>query len=325
MSVMIDMNRGFDNVANIQNQIRNYEIREKKLKNIINNLNKNKELFDALGEAYAQVCSARGEFYSYKESFWYKFLGFLPQVKHGFNAVDDKYEDSLDRFNCELARRNIADEEAYHVRSKNFNRHYSRIDEFKEKLNETEKEKNDLVGVLKKLNVRVLDEYLSGLPGEVLSVVKSLPSEQVLVLKDLNLPRIDYKSLSMLYNEYSLTLTNLKNKYARASCNLVNFSDVSRAISLYKRACLNHNVLSAADGKMLVNKVKSFMLKHNIRNIDEVHEKQLKLKKEIEDTLQKMDDISTKKAKILPLLDVFKNNVQECGKKFDCKKSFVVQ
>lgn len=308
------VSRDFDNVAHIQDLIRNCENKECKLKNIIEILSTKREDFLKLERYHAEVCNAREKRESYESSFIYKYLRFLPQVRDKFRVVDSEYESSLSEFRKELVKMDIVDERSYKIKVNNINRHYARIGEFEDKLKDTERDKNKLIETLKNLNVRVLEEYLFGLPKEVLGVVKNLPSEQVLVLKDLNLPRIDYKSLLVLYNEYSVGISDLRGKYLKASNSLANFSNVSRAISLYKKACLNRNVLSAADGKMLVGKVKAFMLKHKIKNIDEVHERQLELKKEIEETLQKMDDMSTKREKILPLLNIFGKDIGKCNK-----------
>lgn len=325
MSGVLDMSRDFDNVVYMQNLIGTCEIKRKKLKNIINNLDKKEKEFIVLDKQYASFCDAKEEFCAYKNSFWCKHFGFLPQVRDKFSEMDSKYRESLDRFKCELNKMGIADEKAYLVRNSNFNRHYAKRAEFEERLFEVERKKSSLMSALKKLNVRVLDECLSGLSGELLSVAKDLTSEQILTLKELNLQKIDYKSLLKLYEECTVNLKKLKDEYTKASSSLIGFSNVSRAISLYKKACLKENVLSAAAGKVLVNKVKLFMVKHNIKSIDEIHRKQLELKKEIEDTLQKIDDTNTRRDRIRPLLEVFRGDIQKCEKKCESRKSFNVQ
>ena len=115
-------------------------------------------------------------------------------------------------------------------------------------------------------------------------------------------------------------MKNLKKEFAEASRSLANFSNISKGISLYKKACLDHNVLSAADGKILLNRLKAFMVKHNMKSIDDVHNRQLELKRKMDDTLQRIDDVSTKRDRIRPLIDVFRNRV-ECKQKSECIKS----
>ncbi|MBP5426867.1 MAG: hypothetical protein J6Y29_03105 [Clostridiales bacterium] len=311
---MLEVGRDFDNVAYIQSLIKDYKNKECKLKHIINNLNLKKKVFSTLDRYYNIVCSAKEDLCLYEKSFWFRHLRFLPKVKDNYDKMNSRYISSLAKFKSELNKRSIVDEKEYHVMVNNFKRNYAKLGNFESKLCDIEKEREKLTDILKSLNVRVFDEYLFDLPKGVLSVVKSLPSEQVLVLKNLNLPRVDYKSLSSLYDEYSMSLAKFKEKYLMASRSLVSFSNASHAISLYKRACLDKKLLSAEDGKKLVTSLKSFMHKHNIRNMNEINDRQLELKKEMDLASQNIEEMSTKMEKLYPLIDKFKDiDVSEKG------------
>ena len=121
MSGALGMSRDFDDVAYIQNLIGICEVERKKLKNIINNLDKKKKEFVVLDKQYASFCESKEEFCAYKNSFLCKHFGFLPQVRDKFRELDSRCRESLDRFKCELNKMGIADEKAYLVRNSNFN------------------------------------------------------------------------------------------------------------------------------------------------------------------------------------------------------------
>ena len=309
---MLEITRNFESVASIQNKIKKCKVRESKFQRIINNLNLKKELFSKLDRYYSDVENARIELANYEGSIAYKYFRFFPPLRSKYNAINNKYINCLDVFNNAIHDTNISDISTYSIHANNFNRHYSKLDMLYDLLKSETNTKNELTDTLNGMKARVLKEYSTGISCELPPVVKTMPSEQVLILKNIvaksNLTKIDYASLHDLYNTCSDTLANLEREYEKISFRAKSLSKATEALILYKKSFLNRNKLSSSDKKMII-KAKAFMQKHGIKTETELNEKELKCRKQLDVISQNIDEMSIKKAHLSSLCETFKKDV----------------
>ena len=233
----------------------------------------------------------------------------FPSCKHTYNSISERYVSCLDVFKNALNSVNISDVSKYPIHANNFNKHYSRLSMFEDLLKKETATKNELNSTLKGLKVRILDEYLTGLSGELLDVVKKMPSEQVLILKNLlansNLTTVDYKTLENLHRNCCQALDDLKADYDKISFTSKSFSNATKVMILYKKAFLKGKPLSASL-KKLVQKTGVFMKNNGVKSETELNKKELACKKKLDDISQKIDELSIKKSQIASLLDTFR-------------------
>ena len=309
---MLEITRNFESVASIQNKIKNCKVRELKFQRIINNLNLKKELFAKLDKYYADVENAKVVLSNCERSFLFKYFRFFPPLKNKYDAITDRYVNCLDVFKNAIKDTAIRDVSAYSIHASNFNRHYSKINVLYDLLKSETKTKNELTDTLNNLKARVLKEYSTGLSCELPPIVRTMPSEQVLILKNIvtksNLTKVDYDSLHNLYNTCCNALCDLEKDYEEISFKVNSLSRATKALILYKKSFLNGNKLSTADKKMIL-KAKMFMKKHNIKTEAELNEKELKCKKQLESISQKIDELSIKKSHLSSLCETFKKDI----------------
>ena len=308
---MLELTRDFDNVTNIQNLIRNCKKRELKLQHIINNLNSKKEVFTTLNRYHTDVKNAEHELESYQKSILFRYFRFFPSCRNTYNSINDRYTSCLDVFKNALNSVNISDVSKYPIHANNFNKHYAKLGMFEDLLKKETTTKNELHTTLKSLKVRVLDEYLAGLSSDLLDVVKKMPSEQVLILKNLllssNLKTIDYKTLNDLHRNCCQALDDLKADYDKVLFTSKSFSKATQIMILYKKAFLKGKPLSAT-AKKLVQKTKVFMKNNGIKSEAELNKKELECKKQLDAISQKIDELSIKKSQISSLLESFEKS-----------------
>lgn len=309
---MLEITRNFESVASIQNRIKSCKIRELKFQRIIDNLNFKKELFTKLDRYYSDVENAKVALSNFKQSVAFKYFRFFPPLKNKYNTMSDNYISCLDKFRSAITGTNISDISTYNVHASNFNRHYSKINMFYSLLKNETNTKNELTNTLNNLKARVLKEYSTGLVAELPSVVRSMPSEQVLMLKNIvassNLTKVDYPSLNNLYVECCSELANLEKDYEKISYKVKSLSKVTESLILYKKSFLNNKPLSSSDKKMIL-KAKMFMKKTGIKTEAELNEKELNCRKQLEVISQKIDELSIKKSHLNSLCETFKKDI----------------